>query len=71
MLNYFRSLFKRKRKFTVRVLFKSGQHIDIRCDDFKVVAPGNDLTSYTIEGCSRANGPLYVRLDDISAIYIP
>ena len=55
-------------KQRIRVLFKSGKEIYFNADEVKVTHQNGELVSVKVEGMSKMNGFLYLRLEDIVAI---
>ena len=58
-------------KLKVTFYFKSGSTIEVFCDkiDLEVSPTTNDILAYSIKGMSKPGpNPIYIRIDDISAI---
>ena len=51
----------------VVIYLKSGDKLVVKCTEFKVTKTDNKVTSITWEGL-RVRRPLYISLEDISAI---
>lgn len=55
-------------KRRIRVLFKSGKEMYFNADEVKVTHQNGELVSVEVEGMSKMNGFLYLRLEDVVAI---
>lgn len=56
-----------RRKHKVRVIYKSGATIDVRCNGFKVRTKGGRITE--LEWSDLTPNPLHVGVDDIAAVW--
>lgn len=55
-------------KRRIRVIFKSGKEMYFNADEVKVTHQHGELVSVEVEGMSKMNGFLYLRLEDVVAI---
>jgi hypothetical protein len=70
LLNMFLSTFwKRKKKMTIRIAFRSGDVIYIKCDGFSVEYNRSNMkcTGYEITGIAD-NKPLFLDMTEITSI---
>ena len=54
-------------KNKARIILKSGADFFVVCDDLKISKSGNELVGMSWTACDE-NPPVYIRLDDVSAI---
>ena len=54
-------------KSRIRIVLRNGYSFSFCCDEIEVRRSNNEITSYTIVGAAFPK-PMYIRLDDISAI---
>ena len=55
-------------KRRIRVIFKSGKEMYSSADEVKITHQNGELVSVEVEGMSKMNGFLYLRLEDVVAI---
>lgn len=55
-------------KRRIRVIFKSGKEMYFSADEVKITHQNGELASITVDGMSKMNGFLYLRLEDVVAI---